>query len=578
MKKPVALKIFLGYLAIVIIFGALILLFSFRLIRQHYIDSQAQQLQHWQKSLEVQVWPLLEEKRFQELDSWAKDFAKLVEARITVVDPEGKVLADSEENRDEMESHRYRPEIQQALEGRVGKSLRYSSTLKEKMLYVALPLQKGGQIQGVLRVSLFVRDIDLLLSALKKNMALVAGAIILLFLILAFFISRNISRPIRELTLASRRVAGGDFQGKVHLRSQDEFHDLGLAFNFMTGRIKALFEDLSRKKDELDSIISSIPEGIVTLDKEGKISFSNQSFKDFIGNEAIEGKLYWEVFRKPDLWGVVEKAKQEGRTVADEMMFDDKAYVCLAVPLPLRSEIIVMLHDITHIKKLGQVKKDFVTNVSHELRTPLTAIKGYVETLETEIGPEQKGYVDIIKRNIERLINIVTDLLTLSQVEEKSVALEIEEVDVRTLAEYAFKIFEPRAREKNLSMELRAEPHLPRLKGDPFRLEQLLINLIDNAVKYTERGTITISLRPQNNNVIFEVQDTGTGISQEHLDRIFERFYVVDKSRSRKMGGTGLGLSIVKHIVQLHNGQIQVESSPGKGTKFTVILPYSAPD
>jgi two-component system phosphate regulon sensor histidine kinase PhoR len=237
-----------------------------------------------------------------------------------------------------------------------------------------------------------------------------------------------------------------------------------------------------------------------------------------------------------------------------------------------------MLHDITHIKKLGQVKKDFVTNVSHELRTPLTAIKGYVETLETEIGPEQKGYVDIIKRNIERLINIVTDLLTLSQVEEKSVALEIEEVDVRTLAEYAFKIFEPRAREKNLSMELRAEPHLPRLKGDPFRLEQLLINLIDNAVKYTERGTITISLRPQNNNVIFEVQDTGTGISQEHLDRIFERFYVVDKSRSRKMGGTGLGLSIVKHIVQLHNGQIQVESSPGKGTKFTVILPYSAPD
>jgi two-component system phosphate regulon sensor histidine kinase PhoR len=578
MKKPVALKIFLGYLAIVIIFGALILLFSFRLIRQHYIDSQAQQLQHWQKSLEVQVWPLLEEKRFQELDSWAKDFAKLVEARITVVDPEGKVLADSEENRDEMESHRYRPEIQQALEGRVGKSLRYSSTLKEKMLYVALPLQKGGQIQGVLRVSLFVRDIDLLLSALKKNMALVAGAIILLFLILAFFISRNISRPIRELTLASRRVAGGDFQGKVHLRSQDEFHDLGLAFNFMTGRIKALFEDLSRKKDELDSIISSIPEGIVTLDKEGKISFSNQSFKDFIGNEAIEGKLYWEVFRKPDLWGVVEKAKQEGRTVADEMMFDDKAYVCLAVPLPLRSEIIVMLHDITHIKKLGQVKKDFVTNVSHELRTPLTAIKGYVETLETEIGPEQKGYVDIIKRNIERLINIVTDLLTLSQVEEKSVALEIEEVDVRTLAEYAFKIFEPRAREKNLSMELRAEPHLPRLKGDPFRLEQVLINLIDNAVKYTERGTITISLRPQNNNVIFEVEDTGTGISQEHLDRIFERFYVIDKSRSRKMGGTGLGLSIVKHIVQLHNGQIQVESSPGKGTKFTVILPYSAPD
>jgi two-component system phosphate regulon sensor histidine kinase PhoR len=477
-----------------------------------------------------------------------------------------------------MESHRYRPEIQEALEGRVGKSLRYSSTLKEKMLYVALPLQKGGRIQGVLRVSLFVRDIDLLLSALKKNMALMASLIILLFLVLAFFISRNITRPIRELTLASRRVARGDFQGRVHLRSQDEFHDLGLAFNFMTGRIKALFEDLSRKKDELDSIISSIPEGIVTLDKEGKISFSNQSFKDFVGNEAIEGKLYWEVFRKPDLWGVVEKAKQEGRTVADEMMFDDKAYVCLAVPLPLRSEIIVMLHDITHIKKLGQVKKDFVTNVSHELRTPLTAIKGYVETLETEIGPEQKGYVDIIKRNIERLINIVTDLLTLSQVEEKSVALEIEEVDVRTLAEYAFKIFEPRAREKNLSMELRAEPHLPRLKGDPFRLEQVLINLIDNAVKYTERGTITISLRPQNNNVIFEVEDTGTGISQEHLDRIFERFYVIDKSRSRKMGGTGLGLSIVKHIVQLHNGQIQVESSPGKGTKFTVILPYSAPD
>jgi two-component system phosphate regulon sensor histidine kinase PhoR len=237
--------------------------------------------------------------------------------------------------------------------------------------------------------------------------------------------------------------------------------------------------------------------------------------------------------------------------------------------------VVAILHDITEFRKLEKIKRDFVLSASHELRTPLTAIKGYVETLQTKISKKDQQYLNVIKRHTERLINIVSDLLNLSELEEKVNKPEFELVNIKNLIENIKTLFAPRFKEKNLALKVNVEEKLPLISGDSFKLEQMLINLVDNAIKYTEKGEVEIAARRLNQSIRITIKDTGIGIAQEHLSRIFERFYVVDKSHSRRMGGTGLGLSIVKHIVLLHNGEIEVESTPGVGTKFIITLPLS---
>jgi two-component system phosphate regulon sensor histidine kinase PhoR len=239
----------------------------------------------------------------------------------------------------------------------------------------------------------------------------------------------------------------------------------------------------------------------------------------------------------------------------------------------MQEEMVITFHDITNVKNIEKIKRDFVVNVSHELRTPLTAIKGFLETLEDEVEGRPLDYIQTIKRNTDRLIHIVKDLLLLSEVEDKVDVFKKEKFGMAKLVRNIVNIFEPRIKEKGLEIKINIEDKLPRIYGDPFMLEQVLINLLDNAFKYTESGQITIELEQQNRHLTVLIQDTGIGIPKEDLPRIFERFYVVDKSRSRSMGGTGLGLSIVKHIVQLHGGSIDVESTAGAGTKFNIRLP-----
>jgi two-component system phosphate regulon sensor histidine kinase PhoR len=236
---------------------------------------------------------------------------------------------------------------------------------------------------------------------------------------------------------------------------------------------------------------------------------------------------------------------------------------------------VAVFHNITASKRVEKIKKDFVMNVSHELRTPLTAVKGFVETLDEQIDIHNRHYLEIIKRHTDRLIHIVEDLLTLSELEEKGVEAPLENIDLSVVLENVFPLFEQQVKEKGLRLSREIASDLPPLKGDPFKLEQMFINLIDNAVKYTEKGTIVVSLRHKENRIIIQVQDTGHGIPKEDLPRLFERFYVVDKSRSRRLGGTGLGLSIVKHVVLLHNGTIDVESKVGVGTTFSISFPIS---
>jgi two-component system phosphate regulon sensor histidine kinase PhoR len=360
---------------------------------------------------------------------------------------------------------------------------------------------------------------------------------------------------------------------KVVLKNKDELRDLAESFNAMTSELRTFFTELTNQKEELNSIISSVQEGLLVVDKSGKILLGNESMKKIAENELIEGRFYWEVVRGSKFDELMNRVKDRKESSYEEVELNEKIYLSSAAYLGSQELTVVTFHDLTEMKKLEKIKKDFVVNVTHELRTPLTAIKGFVETMEEEVDKEKQNYLKIIKRNTDRLIRIVEDLLTLTEVEEKEGLVEREELNLKELAENILKIFEQRAGEKNLYLKLVADEKLPLIHADSFRLEQMLVNLVDNALKHTEKGGVTIVLKARDNEVAIEVQDTGIGISREHLPRIFERFYTVDKSRSRKMGGTGLGLSIVKHIVLLHGGKIEAKSDVGLGTRFIVTLP-----
>lgn len=575
MKKSIFVKVFCAYFLMVVTLSALILIFSFKTIRNHYLSTLTHDLKNLGTTLLLKATPLLAENHFEELDALVKRLGQDISTRITIIDPEGVVVADSEKNPKLMENHKTRPEILQVLEGKIGTSLRFSTTVKEEMLYVALPIELNGNIVGVLRVSLFLKDINRLLSTLKTHIIYSALIIALISLLGALIFSRSLSKPIRELSNASRKVASGDFNVRVFLKNKDELRELADSFNYMTDQIRTLFTQLSRQKEELDSIISSIQEGLLVFDKNGKILLTNESFKKIVQSSDIEGKFYWEVVREPHFGELIKRVRDEKRNYTEEVALYDKIFLCSTTFLGTREEIVVILYDITEMKNIEKIKKDFVVNISHELRTPLTAIKGFVETLEEEIDEKNRHYVDIIRKHTDRLINIVKDLLTLSELEEKGTTLELEEVHLGNMMERVFKIFDPQMREKKLMRELKVEDALPFIKADSFKLEQAFVNLIDNAVKYTEQGKITLSLKQRDNQVMIEVEDTGIGIPDEHIPRIFERFYVVDKSRSKRLGGTGLGLSIVKHIVHLHNGTIDVKSTPNQGTTFSITLPIT---
>jgi len=561
------------YLIIIVTVSVLALLVAEKTER-HYLRGIEEDLRIRAELIEEVLVGYLPGGHVADIDQIAKKLGRKIGTRITVIAPDGVVLGDSEEDPERMENHATRPEIERALEGQVGKSIRYSTTLKQRMMYVAIPVEKSGRIVGVIRTSLPLEEIEGLIGTMNRNIGHFTVLLLTFALVLACLSSKLLSRPIKDMVDTTKKIASGDFGVRVFAKRKDELGELAAALNEMARKLEDSFASLSTERQELRAILSSTVEGIVVLEEGGRIILANESFKRMFGlPPSIGGKFYWEILRNPDFKTFVEDISRKGKVEAKEVGFQDKVYLANGVLLEDGRKVAVF-HDITEFKKLERIKADFVANVSHELRTPLTAIKGFVETLEEEATPVQQHFLQIIRRHSDRLINLVNDLLILSKLEDRELKLEIQEVNLKDLVSDVLRMFEGRIKEKNLTAELFAEEDNAVIHGDPFLLEQLFINLIDNAIKYNvENGRIELRLSPIDGHMKIEVSDTGIGIAREHLDRIFERFYVVDKGRSRELGGTGLGLSIVKHIVLAHNGRIDVQSEPGRGTTFTVVLP-----
>jgi two-component system phosphate regulon sensor histidine kinase PhoR len=573
MRSSLFFKIFAGYVLLAVILSAVTLALSFRAIGHHYERTVATGLRDLGFSLALEMAPLMETGRDDEMKAIARSLGLTTATRITIVDTAGAVLADSDEDPQLMDNHRTRPEVMRALGGEVGEARRVSSTLRQAMLYVAVPIRIEGKVAGAARTGTYIKNVSALLHGLEKSLAGLAVAVVLASLLAAFGFSRSLTRPISELGAVARRIGSGDFDARVIIRGTGELRDLGDTFNQMTDKIRSLVGDLSHRQEELASVISSIHDGLVVLETDGVIALTNDGFRRIVGQEKVEGRPFWEVLRAPQFADLVREVSRDHPALDRDVTIDERTYAANAASISSRGDMVVLLHDVTDLKNLERVKRDFVVNLSHELRTPLTSIKGYLETMEHEAGGGAGPYLEVIKRNADRLGLIVEDLMRLSELENSQTRLDLEEVDVRRLIENVIPAFDRRLSEKQLALDVDAPEGPSIAKADAFKLEQVLVNLIDNAVKYTEKGTIRVSVRKDDGRLILEVADTGIGIPREHLPRIFERFYVVDKSRSRKEGGTGLGLAIVKHIVLLHNGGIDVESMPGQGTRFTVTLP-----
>lgn len=573
--KKIFNKIFGVYLAVIIPLTAIILFIIFNIVHEHYLSTITNDLKMLNYSVQEQLKPIISDNNYSELQKKVKIINKKTNARLTVIDMEGNVLADSDEDPSRMENHAGRIEIAKAMTGKVGSSIRFSRTVNKKMLYVAMPVYISNKIAAVIRVSLYIDHIDELYSELRNNILILTSIMILISIIVLYFFSKNLTGPIKELALASQKFASGDLNAKVFINNNDELKELANSFNRMTEKIKELFESQSMQQEELKRIISAMQEGLIVLDKDNKIVLHNKSFRKTVNANDINDKFYWEVLKDATVQKLVDKVRKKKSRKTAEIKLDNIFYLCSANYIQTKDEIVLVIFDISERKQLDEVKRDFIVNASHELRTPLTAIHGFVETMEHEDTEKQfSKYLEIINRHTSRLISIVEDMLTISKMEDDRVEMIMSEINFKTLIDDISTLFVNRFNDKKLKINYYVSKNLEVFRGDFFKIEQLMINLIDNAIKYTKSGEIKLLIEDdKDNNLLIQLSDTGIGIPQQDLNRIFERFFTVDKSRSRKNGGTGLGLSIVKHIVNLHKGQIDVKSSEDKGTTFSIRLP-----
>jgi two-component system phosphate regulon sensor histidine kinase PhoR len=592
-------KQFLYYLLIIILTVSVLALFTSREIRRHHIRQIETNLKYQAELVEEISCQLLLDRDNDRINEIVRKMGKKIGTRITVIEADGEVAGDSEEDPASMENHAQRPEIAKALRGEIGESVRFSTTVKKDMMYVALPVKENGRIVGVIRTSLPLKEVQRLISRINRRIFYGTIVLIAFSVILTLVSSRAFAKPINEIVRSTRGIARGDFTTRISTRRNDELGELANALNWMTEKIQKLFSEVTTEKEGLAAILSSMTEGVVVLNPDGQIVMTNDGFRNICRspisssdqqqtNETIMGKQYWEVLRNRDFKRLIDEVNLRGEAEALEIHADDRTYLGNASLTPKKDRTVVVLHDITEIKRLERMKSEFVASASHELRTPLTAIKGFVETLieaqslrgrdRLQSGSngkqmEHQRFLQIISRHTDRMNSLVSDLLLLSELETKEQKLETQNIDLKEMLSDVTSVFKNKADDKGLKIELVVPDEFPTVKGDSFFIEQIFVNLLDNAVKYTQQGSVTIELLDLDKQVRIEISDTGVGIPEKDVARIFERFYTVDKARSRELGGTGLGLSIVKHIVLAHNGKIDVQSQPNKGSTFTVMLP-----
>jgi len=523
-----------------------------------------------------------------DLNEIAEGYAKEIDSRITIIDINGNVVGDSHANIDNLESHINRPEIKKALAGKIGISQRYSNSLNTEMYYVSIPFQQENSNIAAIRLSLPLKYINKYTKKIYMNIIISAFTGLFIAIILAIRYINKLTYPIEQFTKVTRNISKGKYGEKVRINNDDELGILAESFNVMSGELSEKIEELKNSNTNLIAILKSMLNGVIALDTNNNIMYINPSAEKMfsIKNELVKNQSLFEVIKNTKLNGALEDLFYKDNKESIEISINHPLTNILKVytsPITYQDNpnrkigTLIILEDITEMRKLETMRKDFVANVSHELKTPLTSIKGFIETLKSGAVEDEQlrnKFLNIIDEETYRLNNLIEDLLILTDIENSKNKIKNEMINPNISINEVIEFLAELAVEKNIQIIDKVNGNLPIIYGNQGWFKQMLINLIDNAIKYTKpNGKIIITAYNVSDQLIISIKDTGIGIKKEYLDRLFERFFRVDKARSKKVAGTGLGLAIVKHIVIQFNGDIKVKSEIGKGTEFKIILP-----
>jgi two-component system phosphate regulon sensor histidine kinase PhoR len=538
--------------------------------------------------LSTQMLPLIKANDTSAVNELCKTLGQSAQTRFTVIMPDGKVAGDTDENPDNMEYHGDRPEVRMALGGGSGMDTRYSRTLKQEMMYIAIPLKDTNhEILCAVRASLPMTAIQAELNTMTSRV--VAASILtgILSMIVCIVVVKRITSPLHGMGHAARQFAEGDFNHRIPAQHTLEMDQLAESLNTMSEQLNKTLSTLSQQRNEQQAVLSSMDEGVLAIDKRERIINMNRVAGEIldVNHKEIKRELIQQVIRFSNLQEFIkavlgaQKPLTRSLTLTGETEKQIQAngrVLCDAEGESIGA--LVVLRDVTQLRHLETVRSDFVANVSHELKTPITSIKGFVETLLSDDWnhePDILRFLEIINQQSGRLNAIIDDLLMLSRLEQKDGHVMKEVADLSHVLESAIYLCQLQAGKKNIQIDVKCPKDLKLSINAPL-LEQALVNLVVNAIKYSDPDKkVLILAEKQADQVVIYVKDEGFGIERKHLDRLFERFYRVDTARSRKLGGTGLGLSIVKHIIQAHNGTIRVESKVGNGTTFIIALPLN---
>jgi len=576
-------RITISFILVVLIIMGILGAYLVNSTRNSQLDNLRSQLENEARiTAEASLPDFLSTDEPSNLDALAKKLGTEIETRVTIIALDGTVLGDSEEDPSTMENHANRPEIVNALATGVGESTRYSTTLGQRMMYVAVPISYQDEILGVARVSLPLTAVENVVHQVTVISIIAMAVATALVILAAWVIARITTRPIRRLTVASKRIASGELGQKITIEAKDEVGELTHAFNEMSAKTKELVETISEDRTRLATILDNMTDAVIMIDSEGNISLANRAAEKLFNIKEARNKPLIEVVRDHEVDELLKLClKTAGtQTVQYESGISKRYLRAIAIPV-LHNEltsVLLLLQDLTELRNLQTTRRELIGNISHEFRTPLAGIKAMVETLRDGAIDDKKSARDFLTRidnEVARLTQLVAELTELSRIETGKAELKKEPVNLNQLVEEVIARFSPQTERQKIAIARDLAADLPSVPADKDRVRQVIANLVHNAIKFTRPGgRITITTRTLEGAVVVDIADTGIGIPKEDLARVFERFYKGDKARAGE--GTGMGLAIAKHVVEAHGGNIWVESEEGKGSTFSFSMPLQA--
>lgn len=584
-RKKILWHIFPSFLIITVISLAAVTWYTTSFFKKFFLNNT-------EEELSIRAELIKRELRghdYETMHRLCREIGKSTDTRVTVILPSGEVVGDSFGTIENMNNHGSRHEIRLALQGHKGVSLRFSQTLGKNMMYIALPNKENNNIKFVVRVAVPVASMEEEISSVHVKILMALLATLVSAALASLFVARRISRPIEEMTAGAGEFTKGNLTHKLALPDSEELSLLATTMNQMAATLNEKIKAVENRKTELEAVQSSMREGLIAVDLNEQIITANHSAATIFDHpiSKIQGRNIHEIARDYDLQCFIKKALSVKEPMETDIILqrqEKRVYDIHSTALcnagGERLGTLIIFHDITRIRHLENMHKNFAANVSHELKTPLTSIKGFVETLQDQMEEKDAAkeieFLRIIEKNVNRLIALINDLMALSRVErQEGATVELEVHDLNQVISDAVETCRMAHRNKTDAVEIETrcpENHSALL--DPILMQQAIVNLLDNAVKYSpENKKVQIKMEKKENDIVISIQDSGPGISRDQQSKIFQRFYRVDKARSRDMGGTGLGLAIVKHIVKYHKGEICLKSIPGKGSTFEIKLP-----